>query len=176
MMGAPTDRNGRERMRSALARYEGPLVRYAARITGDLDRGRDVAQETFLRLWQAGAEVADDHLGSWLFRVCRNRALDVRRKDRRMGRLSDGAAARVAGEGPGPAAAAERNDTVRVALAALGGLPANQQEVIRLRLEGGFSYREISEITGLTVTNVGFLIHVGLKRIRERLGAMGLGP
>jgi RNA polymerase sigma-70 factor (ECF subfamily) len=31
------------------------------------------------------------------------------------------------------------------------------------------SYREISEVTGLSVSNVGFLLHKGLKSIREKL-------
>lgn len=35
--------------------------------------------------------------------------------------------------------------------------------------QGSLSYREISAITGLSETNVGFLIHAGLKRLRERL-------
>ncbi len=32
------------------------------------------------------------------------------------------------------------------------------------------SYREISTITGLSVSNVGFLIYVGLKKVREKVG------
>jgi len=41
--------------------------------------------------------------------------------------------------------------------------------VIRLRFQNSLRYREIDEVTGLTVTNVGFLIHRGLKTLRERL-------
>ena len=49
----------------------------------------------------------------------------------------------------------------------LDRLPDNQQEVIRLKFQNDLSYREISEITGLSVSNVGFLLHVGIKRLRE---------
>ena len=171
-MGADVDR--REWMRAVLAEFEGPLVRYAARITGDLERGRDVAQETFLRLWKSAPEGEGKRLAQWLFTVCRNRAVDVLRKESRMGRLSDAAAAATVSGEPSPAAVAQRRDLAAVAAGVLDSLPANQQEVIRLKLEAGFSYREISDITGLSVSNVGFLIHTGLKRIRERLGAMGL--
>ena len=52
-------------------------------------------------------------------------------------------------------------------------LPINQQEVIRLKFQNELSYREISEVTGLTVTNVGFLLHVGIKRLRELLHTDG---
>jgi RNA polymerase sigma-70 factor (ECF subfamily) len=49
-------------------------------------------------------------------------------------------------------------------------LPDSQQEVIRLRFQEGFSYKEISRITGFSVGNVGYLLHVGLKSLRGRLG------
>jgi len=54
-------------------------------------------------------------------------------------------------------------------LALLVTLPPNQEEVIRLRLGAGLSYKQIAEVTGLTVTNVGFLMHTGLKSLREKL-------
>jgi RNA polymerase sigma-70 factor (ECF subfamily) len=54
-------------------------------------------------------------------------------------------------------------------LRVLDMIPENQQEVIRLKFQNGFSYREISGVTGLSVTNVGFLIHTGLKSIRQRM-------
>ena len=48
-------------------------------------------------------------------------------------------------------------------------LPDNQQEVIRLRFTDGLSYKEIAEVTKLSVSNVGYLIHMGVKTLRERL-------
>ena len=51
----------------------------------------------------------------------------------------------------------------------LDKLSANQREVIRLKFQQGMSYKEISEVTGLTSGNVGFLIHTGLKRMRSLL-------
>ncbi len=51
----------------------------------------------------------------------------------------------------------------------LDRLPQNQREVIRLKFEGDMSYKEISQITQLSVSNVGFLIHAGIKRLRGLL-------
>lgn len=56
------------------------------------------------------------------------------------------------------------------ARAELARLPANQQEVLVLRFQCGLSYKEIAEVTGLTVGYVGYLMHVGLKTLRDRLG------
>ncbi len=68
-----------------------------------------------------------------------------------------------------PAAAAERKeDTQRIA-AQLNALPPNQQEVVRLKFQHSLSYKEIAAVTGLSVSNVGFLIHTGLKTLREKL-------
>jgi RNA polymerase sigma-70 factor (ECF subfamily) len=48
-------------------------------------------------------------------------------------------------------------------------LPANQREVIRLKFQADLSYKEIAGLTGLSVTNVGFLLHTALKRLRTLL-------
>ena len=93
-MNQPANGEHPARVRSALLEFEGPLLRYAQRITGDVERARDVVQETFLRLWKlfgTEAESAgelDGRLPQWLFTVCRNLALDVRRKEQRMAALA----------------------------------------------------------------------------------------
>ena len=53
----------------------------------------------------------------------------------------------------------------------IGHLPPNQQEVVRLKFQNGFSYREISRITALSVGNVGFLIHTAVARLRTEFAA-----
>ena len=53
----------------------------------------------------------------------------------------------------------------------LNRLTANQREVITLKFQHGLSYQEIQTITGLASGNIGFLIHTGLKRLREILPA-----
>ena len=72
---------------------------------------------------------------------------------------------------PDPSRLLERKEAVDQILSLLETLPENQQEVIRLKFQHGFSYREISGITKLSVSNVGFLIHTGLKTIRHQLAA-----
>jgi len=170
MRGEPkskADANGW--VREAVSRYEGPLTLYAARLLGDADRARDVVQDTFLKLCRQDAAEIRDRLAEWLFTVCRNRALDVLRKEGRMTRLSDEHGSSCASEDPGPAAALETRESAARVLKELDGLPSNQLEVIRLKFQNGFSYREISRISGHSVSNVGFLIHTGLKTLRRRL-------
>lgn len=159
----------------ALARYEGPLVQYASRLLGDVHRGRDAAQETFLRLVAAQRAEVDGHLGPWLFTVCRRHCLDVLRKETRMIAADTELLDRRSGHEADPAAIVEAADLASNALGAVATLPANQREVVELRFRHGLAYAEIARVTGMTATNVGFLLHVAMKSLRARLAAPGTG-
>jgi len=150
--------------------FEGALVRYAAQITGDLERGRDVAQDTFLRLCQQSPRQLDGHLAEWLYAVCRNRALDVRRKEQRMKTMTAEQAAAQKSRETEHAALAEQQDTTARVLEFVGQLSDNQREVVRLKFQDGLSYKEIAAVTQLSVSNVGYLIHTAIKTLRSELG------
>src|SRR3954452_10209087 len=156
-------------VRGAVARFEGPLTLYAARLLGDPDAARDVVQETFLRLCVQKRQDLESHLAEWLFTVCRNRALDVMRKESRMTHLSQEQVQRCLSPAPGPPDVAERRELASRVLDLLDSLPPSQREVIRLKFQNGFSYQEISRISGHSVSNVGYLIHAGMKTLRGLL-------
>ena len=48
-------------------------------------------------------------------------------------------------------------------------LPKNQQEVVRLRFHHHHSYQEISDITGLSVGNVGFILNAAMRNLRNKM-------
>jgi RNA polymerase sigma-70 factor (ECF subfamily) len=72
-------------------------------------------------------------------------------------------------EEPSPSVRLEQSESAAIALRLLDQLSPNQREVIRLKFQNDLSYKEIAAITELTVTNVGFLIHTGLKRLRAMM-------
>lgn len=158
-------------IRSALDQHEDALTRYALHLTGDLERARDVVQDTFLRLCSQKPSRVRDHLAQWLFTVCRNRALDVLRKDNRMSTTFEVELATQPASGPGPSRLLEKKEELSRVLGILETLPANQQEVIRLKFQNDLTYREIGHVTALSVSNVGFLIHTGLQTVRRKLDA-----
>lgn len=158
-------------VKDALARFEGPLVRYATRITGNVEQARDVVQDTFLRLCRTERSRVDGRLAAWLFTVCRNRALDVTRKERRMVSIENSSVAVRQSPALPPSAVVEREDTRSRVLQMIDTLSEHQQEVVRLKFQDGLSYKEISAVTGLSVSNVGYLIHTAIKCIRQRLAA-----
>ena len=155
-------------IQSVLARYEQPLIRYTAHITGDIERAREVVQDTFLKLCRRKSSEKDENPAPWLYTVCRNGALDVRRKERRMTGINEAGLQHVSTKPEFPALL-EQNEQLAEVMRILNTLPANQQEVLRLKFQGDMSYQEISRITDLSIGNVGFLIHTGLKSIRETM-------
>lgn len=163
-------RNGDSKLgiRALLAEHEGSLLRYALRLTGDAHQARDCVQETFLRLCRADAATVRGHEAAWLYRVCRQRAIDWKRKANRMQAVDVHDTACVDRE-PAPTDRLQRQEDASAVLAQLSALPESQQDVLRLKFQAGLSYREISEATELSISNVGFLIHTGLKKIRERM-------
>lgn len=151
-------------IQAALERWEGPLLRYTRSITGDLEVARDVVQDAFLRLCAQPRERVEPRLAEWLFTVCRNRALDLRKKEGRMSELPAAALDGATSAEPPPAAVVEGRDL----LALVDRLPASQAEVVRLRFQAGLSYKEIAAVSGHSVSNVGFLLHTAIKALRAR--------
>ncbi len=155
----------------AVAEHQAALVRYAARLMGDFDRAQDVVQDTFIKLFTHPRAEIEGHVAEWLYTVCRNRALDVLRKEGRMKRFEEGQMERVPAESPRPTGGLEAEETYDALLRLIEHLPASQQEVIRLKFQNGFSYKEISRITSHSVNHVGVLIHHAVTRLREEFAA-----
>ncbi|MBI5689220.1 MAG: sigma-70 family RNA polymerase sigma factor [Verrucomicrobia bacterium] len=148
------------------------LTRYATQLLGDPERARDVVQDTFVKLMAQSPTAIDGHAVEWLFTVCRHRALDVLRKESRMTRFAEGQVENVTANEPRPGGALEAAETRATVLSLINRLPPNQQEVVRLKFQHGFSYKEIARITTLSVGNVGFLIHTAVARLRAEFAAL----
>ncbi len=158
----------RESIRGALAEHEGALVRYADSIVHDLDRARDVVQDTFLKLCRQ-KQLPDNggRMAAWLFRVCRNRAIDVCRKECRMKTTAESTLERENDSGALPDEIALKKESAIEVARQVAELPERQQEILRLKFEGGLSYAEIAEVMDLTKTNVGFILHTAIAKLRS---------
>ncbi|MDA7977906.1 MAG: sigma-70 family RNA polymerase sigma factor [Pirellulales bacterium] len=116
------------------------------------------------------------HVGQWLYRVCRNRAIDLLRQAGRMPTVdtrdmdghdaASGALYRRSSTETAPEAAAETSDTCRALKGIMSELPAGQQEVVDLWADG-LNYREIAGVTGRTEVNVRVTAHRAFKALRE---------
>jgi RNA polymerase sigma factor (sigma-70 family) len=155
-----------ELVQLALREHESALVGHAYNVLHDIGLARDAVQDAFLKLFQQPeGKVAVAALKSWMFTVVTNRCIDILRKRKRIVSLDDIDQPDIPCESPPPGSS---NPTAQAELVLkyLKRLSPNHQEVIRLKFQADLSYKEIAEATGLTVTNVGFILHAALKRLR----------
>ena len=161
---APPDQ---EWIEGVLEHYQEGLVRYARSLVGELALAQDVVQDVFLRLLRQDRRLLEGHLTQWLFVVCRNRALDYRRKEREMGKQEQEVLASLAGGEREPGAELERAESATALGRRLAGLPPRQREVVRLKFQEEMTYRDIAAVTGMTVNNVGVTLHAAMRRLRD---------
>ena len=143
----------------------------------DPDRARDIVQDTFLQLCRSATNELKERMPQWLYTVCRNRAVDVIRKERRMkqmptlddnsGRHND-ALDPVDTEAM-PHESIEAVETAADLLKQINTLPDRQQEVLRLKFHAGLSYKEIASVMDLSSSNVGFILHTAISKLRQRM-------
>ena len=151
----------------ALDRYERVLISYARAITGELESARDAVQETFLRLSRQDVVALKARLRPWLFLVCRNCALDHRRKVVRFSAELLDDAEWVSDEPSPPMLAIAKEDAGRLR-ELVSGLPRQQRELIRLKFEAGLSYKEMAEALRTSVSTVGAQLHDAIKTLRRQ--------
>jgi RNA polymerase sigma factor (sigma-70 family) len=157
----------------ALHDHESALITYTAGIlNGDVERARDVVQDAFLKLYLADPDRVRDNVKAWLYRVCRNRALDILRKELRLEFGNEMALDTAPADFEEPGRHSDIEDLATTAWRLIEALPTNQREVLKLKFQHDSSYQQIADITGLTVGNVGFILHTALKKLRHQLSQL----
>jgi len=161
----------REWIAQQFALFELPLVGYAARhLRGDFEAARDVVQEAFVKLCQQPWPEIEPQSTAWLYRTCRNRAIDLNRREGRMSTTTPATDVSQLPDqhDPPPQQRAEMTEQLDRVRLQLDQLPDRQQELLRLRLHENLSYKQIAEVTGLTATNVGYLLHQAIATLRAK--------
>jgi len=165
-----------------VARHEAALLRHARALLGRDGAVEDAVQEAFLKLARTPPELTEgaadgsepdgrEHalLAAWLHRVTRNLCMDALRTDTRRRAREE----RVAPpEALPPDPAVDAADTRAAVERSLERLPADQREVLVLRLLAERSYREIATITGRKIGTVGWLVSTGLKALARELAPL----
>jgi RNA polymerase sigma-70 factor (ECF subfamily) len=127
---------------------------------GDVD---DLFQEVMINAWNSLPSFrGESRAGTWLYRVAVNTALVHRRRRRATEPLPE-----LRDPARGAQQSLEDEERLAALRAAIATLPDQDRLIITLLLEG-LSYREIAEITGLTVNHVG----VKISRIKQTLEGM----
>jgi RNA polymerase sigma-70 factor (ECF subfamily) len=134
-------------------RHQGPLYNFCLRMLGHSEDAADVAQETFVQLYSHLGRLDErEPIAPWLFRVARNRCIDVIRRRRTVPlAIGDNAAeepvhGEPTDEEPLPDEVVERADLQRLLANAIDALPPAYAEVVSLRYAGERTFAEIAQI------------------------------
>jgi RNA polymerase sigma-70 factor (ECF subfamily) len=159
-----------------LDRYERPLLAFARHQTGDPEAARDAVQDTFLRYFRDRPAGDLESLAPWLFTVCRRLIIDHQRKQQRIVPMNTTLTFEqtVDDTAASPAVTLEEKDDAHRLKGLVKCLPERQRELVRLKFEAGLSYRDIAAATGLTVSNVGTLLHHAVQSLREQFHSQAL--
>lgn len=158
-------------------RYKDKVYGTAFSITGDRASADDVAQEVFLRVFRK-LDVFEERssFSTWLYRMTVNLALDRRRGDQRVRRLSDeviqDARARPEAtelDGRSAPAPLEREELAGDVGKAVRSLSEKLTAVVVLRYIEGLSYEDIADVLELSIGTVKSRLNRAHAELAERL-------
>lgn len=168
----------RERFGDLVDRYQGRLVNYLYRLLRNLDEAHELAQEVFLKVYQALDRYDPRYrFSTWLFRVAQNAAIDqIRRRRLKLvpiHRQEEGDEEGRDWDLPSPERGPyrhlrnrERGEAIQQAIDAL---PWEYRELIVLRHYGELSYEEIAGVKGMPLGTVKNKLFRGRQLLKEKL-------
>ncbi|MBI1736208.1 MAG: sigma-70 family RNA polymerase sigma factor [Candidatus Rokubacteria bacterium] len=169
-----------EAFEALVEKYRQRVWRLAFNVLRDREEAWDVAQEAFVRAWQAlGNFRGQSAFYTWLFRITMNVASDRLRQRGARGRAfgtervgEEEMERTMADTDVSPderAARTERRERIQQALAAL---PEHHRTIIMLSDLEGLSYREIADVLEIPMGTVMSRLHNARKKLRDVLGPM----
>ena len=150
-----------------VACHQQVVFNIAYRMMGNRQEAEDVAQEAFVKAYQALDRFdAQQPFAPWIRRIATNTALNRIKQQRPETELNEEI---LPAEQPGPetqAIAGEVSDRLRAAIAAL---PPNHRAAIELRHFQGLSYQEMSEALNAPLSDIKSWLFRARHRLREVL-------
>ena len=158
-------------------RHSSTVLGLTLKIIGDRAAAEDILQETFWRVWKS-ADTFQSQRGSftsWLFRIARNLAIDVYRRNNVRPQVmpDDGDSVSVLDRTPDPdtdvaeqAQAVLQNKQVR---GAMSSLPGVQRQVIEMAYFYGMTRQESAEVTGEALGTIHTRARLALQKLKEEL-------
>ncbi len=145
------------------------LVLYARQLVATAADADDVVQMAFVRWWRRFPEPQQEHI-PLLYAAVRTIALDQHRsQQRRLRRETASELALPHADAPVFDPPPERKETAAIVEEALKGLPAEQREVVTLKLWGGLTFAEIASLTKESINTISGRYRYALGTLQKRL-------
>ncbi len=154
-------------------RHRDAIYGFACRMLGDREQAFDASQETFIKAWTGlGKFDTGRPFKPWLFAIAAHVCTDMLRRRRAPTvSLDDPQVGQpAAGVGTNPEHALAGRDTAERIAGGLAELSAEQRLALVLKHVQGFSYEEISEMTGQPVNTLKSHVHRARGRLAEIIG------
>jgi RNA polymerase sigma-70 factor, ECF subfamily len=146
-----------------VASFEAPIRLYLYHLTGDHELARDLAQDTFVRTYEAILKTEINiSLKGYLYRVAHNTAVQQCRRGKNVSFVSLGTARSE--DTPAPAPDAAEAMAVREALLRI---PEKLRTCVVLHHVDGFKYREIADVLGISEDAVRMRVARGSEEFRR---------
>ena len=157
-------------------KLEKPLMIYAFQIVHDREEAQDLVQDAFLRFFKQEDEILEPK--AWLYKTLRNLSISFLRKNGRLQRTTDEDQLDFLDSMNRPVESIlvknlEKDEALNRVRHAISLLPKESAEIIQLKFDQQKSYIEISQITGLSVSNVGYKLHHIIKDLSQALKREG---
>ena len=154
-------------LRTDILPHRDRLYRLALGITMQTAEAEDIVQDVMLRAWERRSEWPTiENMQAWLMQICKNLALDRRKKQERMSPLPT----TFSQEEMMAVPAAHTSDEGDYALIhqLMTELPPPLDDLVRLRDIEGLSYREIAVLLHLTEDQVRVYLHRARTKLKEK--------
>jgi len=160
-------------------RHQTSVLNFIYRFIGDRTQAKDLAQEVFIRVWQAAKTYKPEaKFTTWLYRITANLCLNELKSSRRRKLfqfLRSDADNEIHGENNFPDGSPSPEDLLLAKershqiTKALQSLPENQRMAVILKRYDDFSYEEIARILNCSVSAVESLLVRGKRSLQEKL-------
>jgi RNA polymerase sigma-70 factor (ECF subfamily) len=139
------------------------LYRFILKNIHDVEKSKDIVQDTFLKVWDKHQEVSAEKVKSYMFSTGYRTMIDLIRREKKQSRIEEADLNKLT-------TSDQYSDLQKVLHEALDRLPEIQKSVVLLRDYEGYNYMEIGEITDLTESQVKVYIYRARKFLQKYIG------
>ncbi len=157
---------------SELFAYYAPRVKsYLIRLGADAGSAEEIAQDVMVTVWRKASmfDRKQASVSTWIFRIARNRRIDVYRRAKKPALDPEEPMILPAGVEAPDARVDAQDDEARVR-EALKDLPEEQLSMLKLAFYEGLSHREIADRLDVPLGTVKSRIRLAFVKMKARLG------